>query len=465
MPPAPEFAATVRWPWQPAPLQLGAMLRGQVAAILFWRLGCVHSRAALADLALLQATFAGRPFAAVALHVPVAKPEREAARFQAAVARHAPALAHGIDDTGQAFSVFGAEGYPTLVLVDAAGQVRFSGRGEPKIERLRAAIDALLLEGQAAGLLAATPFQATAMTAPPPSALRSPAALCERDGELWLADAGNRRLLVFDPDTGVVRLVIGSGKAGIADGPAATATFCWPAALLAVGSQVLVADADAHLLRTVDPGGDVVTVCGTGVRGSDRYGGGFGSMQALAMPNALLRGDAGVVVAMAGTHQLWQFDLETQSASAWLGTGEQLLRDGGEAATFAQPAGLASDGHTLWVADAGNGALRAVDLAHAWVRTRATSLQRPVAVALHGGALLVADAWAGQVLRFDAAGGDGTVVAGKAEGLVEPSALLVRGERLWIVDAGDGRIATLDLAAALPAATLRPFELQGLPAA
>src|SRR5687768_15105845 len=76
----PEFPASLHWLDRPA-LQVATGLRGHVAAVLFWRLGCVHCRHALAELASLQSEFADRPFAVVGLHVPTSAGERDDARL------------------------------------------------------------------------------------------------------------------------------------------------------------------------------------------------------------------------------------------------------------------------------------------------------------------------------------------------------------------------------------------------
>jgi hypothetical protein len=168
-----------------------------------------------------------------------------------------------------------------------------------------------------------------------------------------------------------------------------------------------------------------------------------------------------VLVAQAGAHQVWQFDPDTQAASAWLGTGSRGLRDGGDDAAFAEPGGLAIADETLFVADAGSGALRAVDLAHQFVRTVATGLQRPSAVIATPHGAYCADAWAGTVARL-AADGAFVPVFGAEQGLVEPVALACDGERLWIADAaadclfvgdlpGPGPLRRVDVALPVPA--------------
>ncbi|MBK8099801.1 MAG: redoxin domain-containing protein [Planctomycetes bacterium] len=451
---APEFAPSLIWLDRPAPLTLWQSLRGEIVVLLFWRLWCVHGRHALADLSRLAGEFSGRGVAFVAIHGPALAAERDERRVRAELRALPQVLTAAIDPDRATRAAFAAVGNPALVLIDADGTICFRGRGEPDLERLRAALQGLLTTAHQAGRSAAVPFVPCGWRdhdAAATTALRQPGGLAvDPAGRLWVADTGNHRILKLDPDTGVAS-VIGSGGAGLLDGVPDRSAFSAPRGLVVHAGRVLVADAGNHALRALEPDtGIAVTVCGTGVRSLDRFGGGFGERQGLCSPVGLVATGGCVYVAQAGAHQLWQFDTDTQSASAWLGTGVASLRDGDETATLAQPFGLCTDDRTLWIADAGNGAVRAVDLAHGRTRTIATGLARPVGVAVAGEYLFVADAWRGVVVRLPAAGGEPVVVADAAQGLREPSALVVRGDELWIADAAAGCLWRMPLAASSP---------------
>jgi hypothetical protein len=349
-----------------------------------------------------------------------------------------------------------------LVLIDAAGEVRFHGRGEPDYDRMHGAIDALLLEKEAQAQVAARAYVPLRRPPAPPRTLQ-PTRLCRADDFLWIADTGNHRLLAVDPGSGELRLAVGSRR-GFEDGAAAAARFCLPRGMCVVDHTILCADAGNHALRAVDRSSGLVrTVCGTGHRSSDHFGGGFGIQQGLASPWDLVHHLGATYVAMAGAHQIWQFDPDTQSATAWLGTGDQVLKDGGEGAGLSQPLGLAASDDELAIADAGNGALRSVDLGHAFLRTRTTSLQRPESVAMHRGNVLVADSWGGRVCRL--VGNVLVALIDRSAGIMEPSGLLVMGDLLLIADPVAGCIWQLDLAAEQPASTLQVWPVSGVEAA
>ena len=78
------------------------------------------------------------------------------------------------------------------------------------------------------------------------------------EGEIVVADIGNVRLrLVKD---GMVTTIAGSGEKGKLDGPPQQATFIYAMDLVLDDSDILLADAGAHLIRKVVPGKEVTTI-------------------------------------------------------------------------------------------------------------------------------------------------------------------------------------------------------------
>ncbi|GAB4145368.1 MAG: hypothetical protein Fur0037_13260 [Planctomycetota bacterium] len=450
---APELPASLRWIDQPFAPRLSATLKGHVVLLIFWRLGCVHSRLALRDVERLHRAFAGRSFAAIALHAPRCEGERDLDRLRRALDELDVTVAAAVDPELEAFDLFRADAWPTLVLIDAAGEVRFCGKGEPSYDRFWEAIDALLIEAEADALIASRPYL-------PLRRQRGygpmPCSLCAHGGSLWVSDSARDRVLALDPWSGGVRMAVGGGR-GFADGERGAARFCRPKGLCALGPSVLVADEGNHALRLIAAGGVVETVLGTGNRAHDRLGGGSGTSQGLASPAAVRAIGGKVGVAMAGMHQVWTFDPESRAARAWIGCGEQGCCDGGDEACFSEPRALEVAGGELVVADAGSGALRGVNPSRIFARTIAGGFARPCGLAVHRGAILVSDAWAGRVCRCEA--GEVSPLLDREAGLVEPEGLAMLGDELYVADPGAGCLFAVDLAAADALSTLRVIRL------
>jgi hypothetical protein len=448
----------LRWLDRPA-LHVATGLAGHVVAVLLWRLGCVHSRQALAEFARLQVEYARRPFAVVAVHVPTCDAERDEARLRRVLQDLDGPVTVAIDDNRALSGLLGVSALPMFVLADAAAAIRFRGQGEPNRLPLVEAIDRLLAEARNNGRAAAVPFAACADRRERPL---MPRALAAFRGELWLAAAGHRRVFVIDPDGRVLR-AIGSGAVGADDGVATRAAFRSPSALCALEADMLVADAGSHTLRAIEfRTGEVATWCGTGRRSTDRQGGGFARDQGLCSPVGFCVHENAVVVAQAGAHQLWQFDPATRAASAWFGTGQRAETDGGDEAAFVEPWAATAFGESLWVVDAGGGTLRQLELGHHRVHTVLRGLARPTAVVGAADGLWIAASWQPAVLRYDPVAGALETRFDAAHGLVEPVGLAVVGDRLWIADAGTACLFEAELASGVR--TLRRVPLLDVPA-
>jgi sugar lactone lactonase YvrE len=191
------------------------------------------------------------------------------------------------------------------------------------------------------------------------------------DGSIYVTDGLAQRIRRIAPD-GTVSTVAG-GERGYVDGPVASARFDTPSGI-AVDSlgQVYVADTANDAVRRITPGGLVATVA----RAPD------------------LRGPVGVAVDRAGrlivadTYNDRIRVIETNGAIRTIaGVGQPGAVDGpAAAARFHTPCGVAVDAAgNVYVADAGNGAVRVVS--PAGIVSTITPLPpygiaRPVAVAV-----------------------------------------------------------------------------------
>lgn len=156
----------------------------------------------------------------------------------------------------------------------------------------------------------------------------------------------------------------GSGAAGIADGPAASASFLEPEGLaIAPNGDAYVADAAAQRIRRISPAGVVSTVAGSGsIDASHLYvRGGFADGPAATarfdQPSAVAISTHGaIVVADRGNHCLREIAGGKVSTFAGQCRASGNADGANAAARFTAPLGLAYDSSgTLYVADYGTG--------------------------------------------------------------------------------------------------------------
>jgi sugar lactone lactonase YvrE len=292
---------------------------------------------------------------------------------------------------------------------------------------------------------------------------------------LFIADSGHHRVVVASLE-GAVQQVIGSGEAGLQDGPLSTTRFNNPQGMALWGQSLFIADTDNHAVRCAYlDRGQVETVAGTGEQALAHHDGGPAREAALSSPWDLAVHNGVVFIAMAGMHQLWALDLQAGQALRFAGSGAEGLQDGPLlSASLAQPSGLTSDGEHLYFADSETSSIRRASLdSRARVSTvvgadlfvfgdadgvgDAVRLQHPLGVCHHDGTLYVADTYNHKVKRvFPRTRGCTTFLGDGQPGLqdgpglqarlYEPGGLAVVEGKLYIADTNNHALRVADLA-------------------
>jgi thiol-disulfide isomerase/thioredoxin len=160
---APPFPKVKAKYWIGAP-QTWDRLRGQVVLLDVWRYACTSCRATVPWVKDVRQRYGGRGLVLVGVHTPAFTFEHEKDKVEAEVRRHGLDYPHLLDDDSAYMKALGAQGWPSMYLVDRCGRVRESQFGEvalkndPDAARMEAAIETLLAEpaGGCEGALADT---------------------------------------------------------------------------------------------------------------------------------------------------------------------------------------------------------------------------------------------------------------------------------------------------------------------
>ena len=480
-------------------------LRGKIVLLDFWTFCCINCLHVLDELRPLEQQYSD-VLVTVGVHSPKFEHEADPVALAAAVERyeiHHPVLDDPELDTWKAYT---ARAWPTLVVIDPEGYIVAHLSGEGHADGLAVLIPELIAEHEAKGTLhrgsgpyvapeatsGTLRFPGKALFLPPGRGSTASAATASagtddggtaagaaasdaaEKGSWLVTDTGHHRLVELGTDFETVLATFGSGTKGYADGPAAgdtaSAQFNEPQGLVLLpedvaakaGYDVVIADSVNHRLRGLSlTDGKASTLAGNGIQRLletgparvDEEGAGFsGSLGtdpldvALSSPWDVVwsRKLNAVVVAMAGTHQIFSFDPVTGAVSIIAGNGLEGLLDGpAHESWFAQSSGLAEDADgNIWVADSETSALRKLVIADDASITVESAvgkglfdfgfrdgpaaearLQHPLGVTvLPDGSVAIADTYNGAVRRYDPASG---TVSTLARGLAEPSDVIV----------------------------------------
>ncbi|MFJ6720885.1 NHL domain-containing thioredoxin family protein [Streptomyces sp. NPDC091259] len=436
-----------------------ADFRGRVLILDFWTFCCINCLHVLDELRELEEKHRDT-VVIVGVHSPKFAHEAEHAAVVDAVERyevHHPVL----DDPELAtWKQYAVRAWPTLVVIDPEGYVVAQHAGEGHAHAIERLVEELEAEHAAKGTLRRGdgPYVAPEPVA---SDLRFPGkALLLPSGNFLVSDSTRHQLVEIGADGESVVRRVGSGERGFtAD------AFSEPQGLaLLPDGRVVVADTVNHALRTYDPvTGAVETVAGTGRQwwqGSATSGPALDVD--LSSPWDVAWWQGRVWIAMAGVHQLWTWDPAAGTVAVAAGTTNEGLVDGPAAeAWFAQPSGLAATEDRLWVADSETSALRYLeaegegyvvrtavgtglfDFGHRDGDAAEALLQHPLGVtALPDGSVAVCDTYNHALRRFDPATGE---VSTLATDLREPSdAVLVDGD-IVVVESARHRLTRLRL--------------------
>jgi thiol-disulfide isomerase/thioredoxin len=457
----PEFLPGFTWINTRRPLTVAGDLRGRVAVLDFWTYCCINCMHVLPVLKRIEERFAREPFVVIGVHSAKFFSEKDPQNIRRAVQRYGVAHPVVIDAEHDIWERFAVRAWPTLVLVDAAGYVRETLPGEVDENDLAGAIGALLAEGRDKGILAAGPLDVAPDREADRTFLRFPGRVHVVKDRLFIADSGHNRIVVADLD-GRVQGIVGEGGAGAQDGPAEGASFHAPQGLASDEQNLYVADTGNHLLRGVDLSTlEVTTLAGNGIKGEEpvKFDPAVPRSVALRSPWGLLRIGRQILIAMAGSHQVWVYDTEKHLLGPWVGTGQEDHVDGPVAeAALAQPSGLAQAGRYILIADSEISSVRVVDLEDSNVKTivgrglfefgdevgppEQVLLQHPLDVAVGDGTLFVADSYNNKVkailfgsMQTRTVFGDGNPAT-----LHEPGGLAVSGDSVYIADTNNHRI-------------------------
>ena len=420
-----------------------ADMTGRLVLLDFWTYGCINCMQVIPELEKLEHEF-GDKLLIIGVHSAKFDGEQENARILAAAKRFG--LNHPvINDSDYAiWKSYNVRAWPTLILLGPEGKEISRYSGEGKGEKLASDIRAHLER-----VTAKSSLSALIDTQKHESILNFPARLAQGEDMVFIADSGNNRILGIN-ENGTIKIMIGNGRRGFADGPIENAQFDNPRGLTVGESLIYVADTGNHRIRKIDLGTKTVTtVAGTGKK-----------RKPLASPwDVEFINDTTLAIANAGSHQLFSLNLKTNTLLPLAGTGAESIIDGpATQATLAQPSGLSRSGDDLFFVDAESSALRVVH--NGKVKTLIGTglfdfglkdgqypdamMQHPQGLYADAKQIIIADTYNDALRIYNRETDTLSTLSLPAGALNEPGDVLPINGKIWVADTGGHAVIVAD---------------------
>ena len=221
----------------------------------------------------------------------------------------------------------------------------------------------------------------------------------------------------------------------------------------------------------------MVTLVGTGRQGPWISRGGKGKEISITSPWDVAQKDNLIFIAMAGNHQIWIYDIESEIAKPFAGSGHENIIDGEKhQAQLAQPSGLSISGNKLYFADSEVSAIREIDLENNQVKTIVghglfvfghkdghvdeALFQHPLGLYASQNKVYVADTYNSAIREIDLENNQVKTIVGKTGmngicrlddpacdslGLFEPSDVELFQDKLYITDTNNHLVRVYDI--------------------
>ncbi|MBW4606479.1 MAG: redoxin domain-containing protein [Hassallia sp. WJT32-NPBG1] len=474
---APEFPQNFPWLNTDKPLSI-KQLKGRVVILDFWTYCCINCLHILPDLKYLEQKYQDS-LTIIGVHSAKFDNEKETENIRQAILRYDIEHPVIVDSGFRVWEEYTVRAWPTLIVIDPEGYAIASISGEGKRDVLDQLIAKVISEHRDKKTIN---FQELSLTLekqrqPLITPLAFPGKVLATNAGLFIADSGHHRIVMSSEDGEILHL-IGTGKPGLTDGSFNEAQFFAPQGMaFDEENQLLyVADTENHNLRRVDLKHQVVeTIAGTGKQSRNIHPhGGVAKETALNSPWDLVKVGDIIYIAIAGSHQIWEMNLQTNIVKTYAGIGAEACIDGTlTESAFAQPSGITTDGQELYIADSEVSTIRGVGLIEPQkVRTICGSgdlfgfgdvdgqgfdvrLQHCLGIEYADNYLWVADTYNHKIKLVSPSTGNCQTILGSTAGFqdgqgkesrfLEPSGLSVIDSRLYVADTNNHAIRCVDL--------------------
>ncbi|XP_063676520.1 NHL repeat-containing protein 2-like [Bolinopsis microptera] len=378
-----EFPENADWV-NSSPLSIHGNLKGRYVLLDFFTYCCINCMHILPALHKLE-EHVPEGLVVVGVHSGKFSNEKSNDNILNAVSRYK--ITHPVinDQNYEMWNSYSIICWPTLVLINPSGKTVLISIGESDVEEVCRFVKDVVRLSPPTELQPVSLFQETDTDA---GGLNSKKKTLSYPGKIFYHSDSNT-LFISDTANNRVLQTNSSGEILHKYPSPESPTLNSPQGLLVYEEWVYVCDTNNHrVVRMELERGVLEVVCGTGNQGHDLQGGKVGPEQEISSPWDIelipLQSVTGchgnlLMIAMAGTHQIWGYALtdvsithrgkntEYKASTTWrlAGSGDEANKNNSypHKASFAQPSGLSYDGSKfVYVADSESSTVRSVEL-------------------------------------------------------------------------------------------------------
>ncbi|WP_353930675.1 thioredoxin-like domain-containing protein [Okeanomitos corallinicola TIOX110] len=360
----PELPQNNPWLNTDKPLSL-KQLKGRIIILDFWTYCCINCLHILPDLKYLENKYSDS-LTIIGIHSGKFDNEKEIENIRQAILRYEIEHPVVVDNDYKIWENYTVKAWPTLIIIDLQGYIIGQFSGEGHLQTIENLLIQTLNKNQPNINYQTLNFTLKKQNQPLITPLAFPSKVLATADGLFIADSGHHRIVMSTLDGEVID-IIGIGNRGLKDGDFQSCEFSAPQGMTydQENKILYIADTENHILRKIDLQNKIVsTIAGTGKQSKIIYPhGGKALAIELNSPWDLVKIDHNLFITMAGSHQIWQMNLLTNTIYTYAGSGGEGCVDGNfQECAFAQPSGITTNGKELFIADSETSSIRSVEI-------------------------------------------------------------------------------------------------------
>ncbi len=370
-----EFPKTYSWLNSKKNITL-RKLQGNILVIDFWTYCCINCIHTLQTLDYVDEKYTNKPVTVIGIHSAKYPNEKDQKNITEAIKRYDVKHPILVDQQMHLWRQYGINAWPTILFVAPDNTIEYKHAGEISKEEISEILDDMLdRHKNSLAKVRSDVYSKVVKKDKDILTLSYPGKLSiSQNGSLLaISDSSNNRIIICERKTGKIVEIIGSGYKGMLDSSFDASMLNNPQGICFDKNFLYIADTGNHSIRVADlRTRHLITIAGNGDKGIHL---GYATKYIAKEISLVSPWDVAILgrmlyITMAGTHQIWAYNIEEKTIIPFAGNGLEEIRDGELAkAMFAQPSAIAIQKEDLYIADSETSSIRSINIKKNYVST------------------------------------------------------------------------------------------------